>query len=75
MCAVLKRRVQRQTLKKETQALTVLTVPAHVLPWAVAGIVGNQICANSPILAWFPFAFVNICKKEKRGIHLFEADT
>lgn len=38
----------------------VLTVPPHVLPWAVAGVVSHQVCANAPILTRVPFAFINI---------------
>lgn len=52
--------------KKDTWALTVLTVPPHVLPRAFAGIVGNLICANAPVLAWVPFAFVNIYKSQEK---------
>lgn len=69
--------------EKKRRVLTVLTVPPHVLPWAFTGIVGNQVCANAPVLAWVPFTFINICKsqekdttkwKNKRCINLFRED-
>lgn len=37
-----------------------MAVLSHILPWAFTGVVGNQICADAPIFAWVPFAFIYI---------------
>lgn len=52
--------------ERRRQALTVLAVPSHVLPWAFTWVVGNQIRANAPILARVPFTLINICRGERK---------
>lgn len=51
--------------ERRRRALTVLAVPSHVLPWALARVVGNQIRANAPILTRVPFTFINICGRQE----------
>lgn len=75
-CSGTIRIIEKTPKKLINNALTVLTVPSHVLSRAFAGIVCNQVCANTAILAWIPFTFVDIWKnREKKGAFIYSEQT